>query len=102
MVRTAAAPASASHQGSASRALDVATRLLSQVKLGFLRKAKSVVSSTVAPIIIDKHELHSTWPVYQQPETRHLVARTSLGLLNHLMWDRKRLAPSEMAGIKQS
>lgn len=40
---------------------------------GFLRKAKSVVTSTVAPIIIDKHELHSTWPVYQQPETRHLA-----------------------------
>ncbi|KAF8163766.1 hypothetical protein B0H34DRAFT_795424 [Crassisporium funariophilum] len=41
-------------------------------KKGFLRKAKSVVVSTVSPIIIDKHELHSTWPVYCQPETRHL------------------------------
>lgn len=40
---------------------------------GFLRKAKSVVSSAVSPIIIDKHELHSTWPVYCQPETRHLA-----------------------------
>lgn len=27
----------------------------------------------MAPIIIDKHELHSTWPVYCQPETRHLA-----------------------------
>jgi len=26
----------------------------------------------MAPIIIDKHDLHSTWPVYCQPETRHL------------------------------
>ena len=40
---------------------------------GFLRKAKSVVVSTQATIIIDKHELHSTWPVYCQPETRHLA-----------------------------
>ena len=23
--------------------------------------------------MIDKHELHSTWPVYCQPETRHIV-----------------------------
>ena len=40
---------------------------------GFLRKAKSVVASTMSPITIDKHELHSTWPVYCQPETRHIV-----------------------------
>jgi len=39
---------------------------------GFLRKAKSVTSSTTAPVIIDKHELHSTWPVYCQPEQRHI------------------------------
>lgn len=40
---------------------------------GFLRKAKSVVVSVTAPVVIDKHELHSTWPVYCQPETRHLA-----------------------------
>lgn len=40
---------------------------------GFLRKAKSVVVSTISPITIDKHELHSTWPVYCQPETRHVM-----------------------------
>ena len=39
---------------------------------GFLRKAKSVVVSTISPITIDKHELHSTWPVYCQPETRQV------------------------------
>ncbi|KII88269.1 hypothetical protein PLICRDRAFT_618065 [Plicaturopsis crispa FD-325 SS-3] len=42
-------------------------------KKGFLRRRKSVVTSTMASLIIDKHELHSTWPVYQQPETRHLA-----------------------------
>jgi hypothetical protein len=40
---------------------------------GFLRSRKSVVVSTMAAIIIDKHELHSTWPVYCQPESRHLA-----------------------------
>ncbi|KAJ7098146.1 hypothetical protein B0H15DRAFT_646846 [Mycena belliarum] len=39
----------------------------------FLRKRKSVVVSTQADIIIDKHELHSTWPVYSQPETRNIA-----------------------------
>ncbi|KAI0763704.1 hypothetical protein BC629DRAFT_1725846 [Irpex lacteus] len=41
-------------------------------KKGFFRRDKHVVLSTSAPIIIDKHELHSTWPVYAQPETRNL------------------------------
>ncbi|KAI0093987.1 hypothetical protein BDY19DRAFT_881509, partial [Irpex rosettiformis] len=42
-------------------------------KKGFFRRDKHVVLSTSAPIIIDKHELHSTWPVYAQPETRNLA-----------------------------
>ncbi|KAJ7694127.1 hypothetical protein B0H17DRAFT_1330075 [Mycena rosella] len=42
-------------------------------KKGFLRKRKSVVVTTQADILIDKHELHSTWPVYCQPETRNIV-----------------------------
>ncbi|KAJ6513901.1 hypothetical protein C8R47DRAFT_1092327 [Mycena vitilis] len=42
-------------------------------KKGFLRKRKSVVVSTQADILIDKHELHSTWPVYCQPETRNIA-----------------------------
>lgn len=42
------------------------------VHRGFLRKRKSVVVSTQADILIDKHELHSTWPVYCQPETRSI------------------------------
>lgn len=35
--------------------------------------------STTAPVIIDKHELHSTWPIYAQPDTRH-VAHDALRL----------------------
>ncbi|KAK7060567.1 hypothetical protein VNI00_001333 [Paramarasmius palmivorus] len=41
-------------------------------KRGFLRRRKSNVTSTQASIIIDKHELHSTWPVYCQPEARQV------------------------------
>ncbi len=39
---------------------------------GFLRRDKPQVLVASSPIVIDKHELHSTWPVYAQPETRHL------------------------------
>ncbi|KAG6829400.1 hypothetical protein H0H87_011529 [Tephrocybe sp. NHM501043] len=46
---------------------------LNAISRGFFRKRKSVVVSTQAPIIIDKHELHSTWPVYCQPETRQVI-----------------------------
>ncbi|KAJ3799111.1 hypothetical protein GGU11DRAFT_743708 [Lentinula aff. detonsa] len=42
-------------------------------KKGFLRRRKSNVVSTQTAIIIDKHELHSTWPVYCQPETRQIT-----------------------------
>ncbi|KAI0345231.1 hypothetical protein BDW22DRAFT_1354138 [Trametopsis cervina] len=42
-------------------------------KKGLFRRDKPVVLSTTAPIIIDKHELHSTWPVYAQPEMRNLT-----------------------------
>ncbi|KAI1794712.1 hypothetical protein LXA43DRAFT_119499 [Ganoderma leucocontextum] len=41
-----------------------------QGKKGFLRRDKPTVTATASTIIIDKHELHSTWPIYSQPETR--------------------------------
>ncbi|PPQ78439.1 hypothetical protein CVT25_011884 [Psilocybe cyanescens] len=59
--------------GKAGIGYELVASVCTKGKKGFLRKAKSVVASTIAPIIIDKHELHSTWPVYQQPETRHLA-----------------------------
>ncbi|KAL5529184.1 hypothetical protein ACEPAG_5158 [Sanghuangporus baumii] len=36
-------------------------------------KPKDITLATSHQIIIDKHELHSTWPVYSQPESRHVV-----------------------------
>ncbi|KAJ8522888.1 hypothetical protein ONZ45_g605 [Pleurotus djamor] len=40
---------------------------------GFLRRRKEVISSTTANITLDKHELHSTWPVYCQHEVRQAI-----------------------------
>ncbi|TCD67039.1 hypothetical protein EIP91_000601 [Steccherinum ochraceum] len=42
-------------------------------KKGFLKRDKHNIIATSSPIIIDKHELHSTWPVYTQPEGRKLT-----------------------------
>ncbi|KAI6043324.1 hypothetical protein EDC04DRAFT_2652439 [Pisolithus marmoratus] len=42
-------------------------------KKGFFRRRKTTLVSHAATIIIDKHELHSTWPVYSQPESRSTV-----------------------------
>ncbi|KAF7799583.1 hypothetical protein EIP86_010820 [Pleurotus ostreatoroseus] len=39
-------------------------------KKGFLRRDKSKIINTSSPIVIDKHELHTTWPVYQTSESR--------------------------------
>ncbi|KAG6853059.1 hypothetical protein C0991_007170 [Blastosporella zonata] len=52
---------------------ELVASLCSKGKKGFFRKRKSVVVSTQAQIIIDKHELHSSWPVYCQPETRQVL-----------------------------
>ncbi|KAK0463499.1 uncharacterized protein EV420DRAFT_1638435 [Desarmillaria tabescens] len=41
-------------------------------KRGFLRKRKSNVVSTQNEIVIDKHDLHSTWPVYCQTDVRRV------------------------------
>ncbi|KAG2063406.1 hypothetical protein BDR04DRAFT_1111421 [Suillus decipiens] len=41
-------------------------------KKGFFRRRKTVVTSQATTIIIDKHELHSTWPVYAQAESRNV------------------------------
>ncbi|EIW74023.1 hypothetical protein CONPUDRAFT_170398 [Coniophora puteana RWD-64-598 SS2] len=46
----------------------------------FLRRRKTNVSSAATTINIDKHELHSTWPVYAQPETRQ-IAQEGLQLI---------------------
>lgn len=40
-------------------------------KRGLLRRDKPSIATTSQTIIIDKHELHSTWPIYQQPESRN-------------------------------
>ncbi|KIY70533.1 hypothetical protein CYLTODRAFT_408767 [Cylindrobasidium torrendii FP15055 ss-10] len=41
-------------------------------KRSFFRKQKSNVVSAQTEIIIDKHDLHATWPVYNQPDVRQV------------------------------
>ncbi|KAG6918822.1 hypothetical protein DXG01_011225 [Tephrocybe rancida] len=52
---------------------ELVASLCTKGKRGFFRKRKSAVVSTKANIIIDKHDLHSSWPVYCQPETRQVI-----------------------------
>jgi len=52
---------------------ELVASLCTEGEKGFLRKRNTVVVSTQTAIIIDKHELHSTWPVYNQPESRRVV-----------------------------
>ncbi|KIJ59700.1 hypothetical protein HYDPIDRAFT_177738 [Hydnomerulius pinastri MD-312] len=42
-------------------------------KKGFFRRRKTAIISQATTIIVDKHELHSTWPVYSQPESRSVT-----------------------------
>ncbi|KAF8634511.1 hypothetical protein AX15_000844 [Amanita polypyramis BW_CC] len=42
-------------------------------KRRLFRKRKVNITRARATVIIDKHELHSTWPVYCQPEKRHVI-----------------------------
>ncbi|TFK63753.1 hypothetical protein BDN72DRAFT_301190 [Pluteus cervinus] len=57
-------------EGRAGIKYELIASVCTKGKKGFFRKRKPVVISTRAPIIIDKHDLHSAWPVYCQPETR--------------------------------
>lgn len=52
---------------------ELVATLCVQGKKGFLRRKKSVTVSEMATVIIDKHEIHSTWPVYCQPESRTMA-----------------------------
>ncbi|KAJ2919891.1 hypothetical protein MD484_g614, partial [Candolleomyces efflorescens] len=64
-------PPSVELEGRASIAYELLASVCMKGKRGFLRKAKSTVTTSKAIITIDKHELHSTWPIYNQPEIRH-------------------------------
>jgi len=37
-----------------------------------VRKDPNAVHSISANIVIDKHELHATWPIYSQPDSRQV------------------------------
>ncbi|KAH8107088.1 hypothetical protein BXZ70DRAFT_1003970 [Cristinia sonorae] len=52
---------------------ELIAKLCIKGKKGFLKRDKQNHIVTSSPIVIDKHELHSTWPVYTQPEGRRLT-----------------------------
>ncbi|RDB22925.1 hypothetical protein Hypma_009797 [Hypsizygus marmoreus] len=66
-------PPSIALENKAGIQYELVASLCTKGKRSFLRKRKSTVVSTQAAIIIDKHDLHSTWPVYCQHETRQHV-----------------------------
>ncbi|RXW13252.1 hypothetical protein EST38_g12601 [Candolleomyces aberdarensis] len=73
-------PPSVELEGRASIGYELLASVCMKGKRGFLRKAKSTVATSKALITIDKHELHSTWPIYNQPEIRH-VSQEGINLM---------------------
>ncbi|KAF9442689.1 hypothetical protein P691DRAFT_779267 [Macrolepiota fuliginosa MF-IS2] len=60
-------------EGRAGIHYELVATVCTKGKKHFLRKRKNIVTKEISPIIIDKHELHSTWPVYCQPEKRQVT-----------------------------
>lgn len=57
---------------------ELVTSLCVKTKKGFMRKEDtSSVMQSVQPITLDKHEMHSTWPAYNIPDT-HTGERDSM------------------------
>ncbi|KDQ10215.1 hypothetical protein BOTBODRAFT_36489 [Botryobasidium botryosum FD-172 SS1] len=52
---------------------DLVVSLCVKGKKGFFHRNTSPTISANAQIIIDKHELHSAWPIYAQPDARSSV-----------------------------
>jgi hypothetical protein len=46
--------------------------LISPCIRGLFRRVTAPVMSASSPIVIDKHELHSTWPAYSQKDSRQV------------------------------
>ncbi|KZT57181.1 hypothetical protein CALCODRAFT_434642, partial [Calocera cornea HHB12733] len=61
-------PSIALEKGSGIR-YEMVASLCVKGKKGLLRKDKNNVTSTSVPIVMDKHELHTLWPVYHRPQT---------------------------------
>lgn len=66
-------PPSVALENQAGIRYELVATVCTKGKRGFLRKRKNIVTKEIAPVTIDKHELHSTWPVYCQPEKRQLA-----------------------------
>ncbi|KAJ7576504.1 hypothetical protein C8J56DRAFT_1117467 [Mycena floridula] len=63
-------PPSITLENGAGIKYDLVASICTRDERSFFRKRNSYIMSTMAPVIIKKHELHSTWPLYSQPEWR--------------------------------
>lgn len=67
-------PPSAKLEKNAGIAYELVTSLCVRIKKGLLKKevTSSIIQNT-HPLWLDKHELHSTWPVYATPEDHEAI-----------------------------
>lgn len=66
-------PPSITLEGRAGVQYELVASVSTKGKKGWFRTRKAVVHSCSAPITIDKHDLHSTWPVYCQQDSREVT-----------------------------
>lgn len=93
-----ALPPSAKLDKQCGIAYEIVSSLCIKTKRGLLKKEEipSVIQA-VQPIVLDKHELHSTWPAYNQPDT-HTGERD--GLRAKLRRQRYAFAPGDKVSVK--
>ncbi|KIJ34661.1 hypothetical protein M422DRAFT_263224, partial [Sphaerobolus stellatus SS14] len=74
-------PPSVALRGGAGIRYEVTGILLMKGKKGMFRREASITITHSVAVVIDKHELHSTWPIYAQPESRQVVREDLLSLI---------------------
>ncbi|KAG9016627.1 hypothetical protein FRB90_002742 [Tulasnella sp. 427] len=63
-------PPSLALERSAGIKYELVASMQTKGKKGLLRRESTVEVNASCPIVIDKHELHSAWPMYARPESR--------------------------------
>ncbi|KAG8886482.1 hypothetical protein FRB97_002993 [Tulasnella sp. 331] len=65
-----AIPPSIALERNAGIKYELVASVLVKGKRGLLRRDATPILSSSCQIVVDKHELHSAWPIYAQPESR--------------------------------
>ncbi|KAJ7599104.1 hypothetical protein C8J56DRAFT_182070 [Mycena floridula] len=66
-------PPTVTLENGASIKYQLVASVCTKAKLSFLRKSSSNIITTQAPVTIDKHELHSVWPIYCRRDAREIT-----------------------------